>query len=558
MGSPDDPRPGAWTRRRFLEAVGRAGGAAAVYETMTAMGLLHVPPLFAGPVDIPNDFGKGTSVVILGAGIAGLTAAYELSRKGYTVTVLEMTGRAGGRNRTVRRGDQIIEFEGEKNQTVQTCEFDEGLYLNVGPGRIPYHHTAVLHYCRILGVPLEPYIMMTRANLYATGDWRNTNRQIINDTNTHIAELLSKAINCKALDEDLKDVDKKELLSLLQKFGDLQKPGFDSPSRAGVVFPPEEPEFKRYVTSDGHRPKLLTLPELLTSSFWKHRVYQPEDYLWQPTLFQPVGGMDGIVKGFLPHVMNLIEFDRKVTSIRNSEKGVEVTSVNVRTGYECAPINADWCISTIPFEILDSKVQKDGFSQAYLDGIHAVKGAPTCKVGWQANRRFWEEDDQIYGGISFIADNITQMWYPSSGFFGQKGTLTGAYNFGDDAIEMGEWDLNKRRDVAYAQAMKLHPKFGQDVPKNLGLSIAWRNITSQRGGWADWTDKNLPHYQTFLAPDKRFWISGDQVSFLPGWQEGAMRSANYAIQCMVDPSQCISMRLKTTAPTGPRSADVVG
>src|ERR1041385_8047287 len=72
-----DSSDGKWTRRRFLEAIGMAGGAAAVYETMTALGLINVPEVFARQ-PLPPNSGTGKSVVILGAGIAGLTAAYEL------------------------------------------------------------------------------------------------------------------------------------------------------------------------------------------------------------------------------------------------------------------------------------------------------------------------------------------------------------------------------------------------------------------------------------------------------------------------------------------------
>jgi hypothetical protein len=60
----DSPR---WTRRSFLDAVGRAGGAAAVYETMVAMGMIRVPKAFAGPPQIADYRGRGERVVILGA-----------------------------------------------------------------------------------------------------------------------------------------------------------------------------------------------------------------------------------------------------------------------------------------------------------------------------------------------------------------------------------------------------------------------------------------------------------------------------------------------------------
>ncbi len=78
------PKKGV-TRRSFLERVGMAGGSAALYETMTALGLINLPEAWAGPPQLPADSGTGKKVVILGAGIGGLTAAYELTRANYTV-----------------------------------------------------------------------------------------------------------------------------------------------------------------------------------------------------------------------------------------------------------------------------------------------------------------------------------------------------------------------------------------------------------------------------------------------------------------------------------------
>src|SRR5260370_7255589 len=62
------------TRRRFLEQVGLAGGSAALYETMTALGLINLPEAWAGPPELPPGSGAGKSVVILGAGIGRRTA----------------------------------------------------------------------------------------------------------------------------------------------------------------------------------------------------------------------------------------------------------------------------------------------------------------------------------------------------------------------------------------------------------------------------------------------------------------------------------------------------
>src|SRR6188472_1827419 len=94
------------TRRDFLNLAGALGGSTAVYRAALGLGLLP-----ASVVARPQlaSLAKPKKVLILGAGISGLTAAYELSRKGYEVRVLEASFRAGGRNMTVRNGDRIDE-----------------------------------------------------------------------------------------------------------------------------------------------------------------------------------------------------------------------------------------------------------------------------------------------------------------------------------------------------------------------------------------------------------------------------------------------------------------
>ena len=180
------------TRRRFLEGVARAGGASLVYEAMTGLGLLAAPA--QAPFGLSGRV-SGVRVVILGAGLAGMTVAYELGKVGFDCRVLEARARPGGRVFTVRRGT-ISEEDGP----AQTAAFDQGLYFNAGPMRISHHHHTTLAYCRELQVPTEvfvpdcesAYLAQTRGPLAGR---RIRLREARADFDGHIAELLSKALS---------------------------------------------------------------------------------------------------------------------------------------------------------------------------------------------------------------------------------------------------------------------------------------------------------------------------------------------------------------------------
>jgi monoamine oxidase len=95
------------SRRSLIHQVGKAGGVAAAYHTMAAMGLLAVPSAYGGPPALPS--GRGRKVVIIGAGIAGMVLGFELRQSGYRPQILEARPRPGGRNWSLRGGDAVVE-----------------------------------------------------------------------------------------------------------------------------------------------------------------------------------------------------------------------------------------------------------------------------------------------------------------------------------------------------------------------------------------------------------------------------------------------------------------
>ena len=95
----------------------------------------------------------------------------------------------------------------------------------------------------------------------------------------------------------------------------------------------------------------LALKELLSSEFWRYRFYQSFEYEWQPTLFQPIGGMDKIVDGFVRKIGKLIQYETMVLNIETKNDGVNVLVRDLKTGVR-TNITADYCISNIPLPLL--------------------------------------------------------------------------------------------------------------------------------------------------------------------------------------------------------------
>src|ERR1700704_4211334 len=209
------------SRRDLLSLIGAVAGSATMVHAMTALGFASDSG-YKGPIRLDGD-PKGASVLILGAGLAGMTAALELRKAGYKVQILEFNSRPGGRNWTLRGGDSFTELGG----ATQTCEFEQGLYINPGPWRIPYHHRAVLDYCKRLNVALEPFVQLNHnALLHATrafGGAPQRIREIKADLQGQVSELLAKVTQQSKLDEAVSVEDREILLQALQSWGALDK-----------------------------------------------------------------------------------------------------------------------------------------------------------------------------------------------------------------------------------------------------------------------------------------------------------------------------------------------
>jgi monoamine oxidase len=514
------------TRRVFLERMAQIGGYSAVFRSMQVLGLTPAPGASPLP-QLPAGFGRGKSVVILGGGIAGLVSAYELSKAGFRCTILEARSRPGGRNWTVRDGTKVEFTDG----TTQNCTWSEGGYLNAGPARIPSIHTHLLNYCQELGVPLEVEVNVSRSALMQCAQLNSgkpvEQRQVVHDTRGYLAELLTKCVRADTLDHELSKEDTSLLLDLLHSFGDLDTNGkYTGSMRAGFVTPRGAGPGQHVL----HTP--LKFHELLAADLSKGEFYDDE-IDWQATMFQPVGGMDRIPYGFAKALpADIIHYECLVAEITTGDKNVTVAYSKAGTPQT---ITADYCICTLPLAVLATI--KNNFSSETTAAFTGMPMAAAYKIAWEAPR-FWEKENHIYGGISFLKDTVDLMWYPSAKLFSPTGVVV--VGFG---LEHVETDTHTSKPTAFGQlpsvAAKLdasraavealHPGRSRLLEKP--IYVSWEKIPYSLGCFAD---NRLPSsaasYVQLEKPDGHTYFAGDYLSHMVAWQEGAILSAHHAIE----------------------------
>ena len=386
------------SRRTFLERLGAVGGYSAVYLGMEAMGLLNVPPASAEPFALPPGSGNGRKVAVLGAGMAGLVAAYELRRAGWDVTVLEARDRIGGRVWTVRGGDRIV----QTGRPDQLCSFDEGLYFNAGAARIPHVHHTILGYARRLGVPIEVMVNSNRAGKWDFGGRVMTDRQVRNDLRGRFSELLAKAVDRGALDQEMSAGDKTAMRQFLAFYGALgQDGGFAPDGRTGYR---SLPGGYRDGGSFVEAMPLNDLIRLLPAAGLP--IVFEEIFDQQAPMLQPVGGMDRIALALYEQVRPSVRLNAPVAEIRRRGNGARIVHGPGRQA-----LDADYCVCTLPLNLLQ-RIPSD-FSPAKQAAIRDVPYLPSVKVAYQSPR-FWEEEG-IYGGLGWTDQPNENLLYPSGG-----------------------------------------------------------------------------------------------------------------------------------------------
>jgi len=380
-------------------------------------------------------------------------------------------------------------------------------------------------------VKLEPFVQVNYNALLhsskAFGGKPQSIRAVQADYQGHIAELLGKCVNQHALDQAISLEDREKLLESLRAWGALD--------RGDTYTKSLESSLRRGFSVDAggglmpiaEHSEVMDRKALIDSGLWKYLI-DGQSYEFQPSIFQPVGGMDMIAQAFAQQVGDVILYNARVTRIQQDKNGVKVTWTNTKGSVDSQTETADWCVCTLPLSIL-SQIPTD-VSAPMKAAIRSVPYAASVKVGLQFKRRFWEEDEHIYGGISYTDLPIAKISYPSTGYSNiGKGVLLGAYAWGPNAYEFTAMSPEERVRKSVEYGSQIHKQYAQEFDN--GIAVSWHRVPWTNGCYGLWSEETRAlHYNTLCQIDGRIVLAGEHASYIPAWQEGAILSALDAIK----------------------------
>ncbi len=446
--------------------------------------------------------GRPKRVVIIGAGMAGLVAAFELARQGHEPIVLEAQNRVGGRVYTLR-------------------SFAPGLYAEAGAMRIPRVHDLTLGYCELFGLSLRPFMMGNPKGLVHVAGNRMTAEQARAQPE-QLPFQLAEHERGRTIDDLWADATR-DLREQLEREGDA---GWEAIVREYdqyslreflVVKGFSEGAIEMYgvlnfVESDMNNAVVEELREDLGKSFEEMQ--------------EIVGGTDMLPRAFYGELQNRIRFGAEVFAIDQDPDGV---TVHFKTEAGRYQERADYAICAIPFSVLRQVEQLKPFSHEKQRAIRQLNYSASTKILFQVSERVWETDDGIYGGATVTDLPIRRINYPTPDPTTSRGILLASYTWSQDALRWGAMDEETRLEEALDDVSKIHPRI-RDVYE-VGASQAWYNDRYANGAFALFAPEQQTQLQAdIVRPEGRIYFAGEHCSLYHAWIQGALESGIKAAQ----------------------------
>ena len=233
------------------------------------------------------------------------------------------------------------------------------------------------------------------------------------------------------------------------------------------------------------------------------------------------GGTDRLPHAFLPELRGRIRFGAKMSAI---EQSAEAVTIHYQTRAGRSSVSGDRAIIAVPFSVLRHTEVPPAFSRTKQRAIRQLPYNASGKVFLQCRRRFWEEDDGIFGGGSITDLAARNVYYPEHGRETGRGVIIGSYTWGEDAERWGWLDPAERVAQVLENVAMIHPQIIEEF--EVGASHMWHTDEFAGGAFALFApgQETLLH-DAIIAPEGRVHFAGEHASLVHRWIQGSIESA---------------------------------
>lgn len=475
-------------RREFLGRILLGSGLVAV-PTLNVAAAQERPTLAAG---------VSRTVIVIGAGLAGLAAAYELIQAGHDVTVLEALTRPGGRILTLRE------------------PFSDGLYVEAGARFFSNNHPLVLKYARLFNLPLQPSMPFVTLNRYYVGG-----RWTTLSPGEHPA--LPSNLTSEERQLGRSGMWQKYLTTPLKSLGSVTDLRWPLEPRLRPYDLLSAAEFLRSQGASQGAIALLRLgnldlfgdgPESYSALFLLHTLALRQN---ETHTFAMRGGNDLLPKAFAARLATRIRYGAPVVRI---EPGERSASVIVARGDQPRRLTADYVVCAMPFSALRQVEIARPFSPEKMAAIDQLPYTSIARVFLQSRRRFWAQaNPPALVGTDLP---IMSVWEPTATQPGSRGILE-VYAAGPWARRITKMAEGERISFTLEHTEKVYPGIKDHFEG--GVAKCWDEDPWARGGNIYFKPGQMGSLSPHIAtPEGRVHFAGDHTSAWHGWMEGALES----------------------------------